>query len=338
MRERNENLADAESQIPWWPKQGKLRAMDGPGSILAGRYQLVDIAGTGGMATVWRAVQRGPGTFERFVALKLVRDHHIDDETFIALFIEEARVSAQLAHPNIVQVYDFLEDGRRYFLVMEWVDGMSLSQFARILNENDLIAPWPFVAMVGLEALRGLAAAHEHLDAYGRLSPIYHRDVTPQNIMLAANGRVLLTDFGLARASDRGRMTAPDIVKGKVGYLAPELTRSPEPTPQSDIYALGVVLWQILAGRKLFEGGDDIEVFVAASKGETPPLSEVRSDLPDELAKVIERALAFDPADRYESASQMARVLFRTLRQMDIEPEPRLVFEPIAEARALLKK
>ncbi len=320
------------------PKQGKFRAMDGPGSILAGRYQLVDIAGTGGMATVWRALQRGPGTFERFVAVKLVREQHVDDATFIAMFIEEARVSGQLGHPNIVQVYDFLEDGRRYFLVMEWVDGMSLSQFARLLHEHDLVAPWPFVAMVGLEALRGLSAAHEHRDPYGRLSPIYHRDVTPQNILLGANGRVLLTDFGLARASDRGRMTAPDIVKGKVGYLAPELTRSPDPTPQSDLYALGVVLWQILAGRKLFDGKDDVEIFVAASKGEIPPLSEVRDDVPDELAKVIERALAFDPDDRYQSATQMARVLFRTLRQMDIEPEARLVSEPVAEARALLTR
>ncbi|MBM4357666.1 MAG: serine/threonine protein kinase [Deltaproteobacteria bacterium] len=312
--------------------------MDGPGSLLAGRYQLVDIAGTGGMATVWRALQRGPGNFERFVAVKLVREQHVEDPVFITMFIEEARVSSQLSHPNVVQVHDFLEDGRRLMLVMEWVDGMSLSQFARLLHEHDLIAPWPFVAMVGLEALRGLSAAHEHRDAYGRLSPIYHRDVTPQNLMLGANGRVLLTDFGLARASDRGRITAPDIVKGKVGYLAPELTRAPDPTPQTDIYALGVVLWQVLAGRKLFEGKDDLEIFKAASKGEIPPLSEVRDDIPDELAKVIERALAFDPDDRYQSATQMGRVLVRTLRQMDIEPEGRLVAEPVAEARALLTR
>lgn len=307
--------------------------MDGPGTILAGKYQLVDIAGTGGMATVWRAVQRGPGSFERFVALKVIREHLMHDETFVAMFVEEARVAAQLAHPNVVQVHDFLSDGERYLLVMEWVDGSSLSQHLKLLAENSIVAPWPFVAMVGLEALRGLAAAHEHRDAYGRPSPVFHRDVTPQNILVGANGQVKLSDFGLARASDRGRMTAPDIVKGKVGYLAPELTQTPDPSPQSDLYALGVVLWQALAGRKLFEGKDDVEVFLAARRGEIPPLAEVRHDLPDEIAKVVERALAFDPGDRYESAQQMARILARAMRAVDVEPDSRLVADPVIELR-----
>ncbi|MBM4375464.1 MAG: serine/threonine protein kinase [Deltaproteobacteria bacterium] len=308
--------------------------MDSPGTILAGKYQLVDIAGTGGMATVWRAVQRGPGTFERFVAVKAIREHLVHDATFVAMFVEEARVSAQLQHPNVVQVHDFVEDGARQLLVMEWVDGLSLSQLLKQFAEQGLSVPWTFVALVGLEALRGLTAAHEHRDPYGRPMPVFHRDVTPQNILVGSNGQVKLSDFGLARASDRARMTAPDIVKGKVGYLAPELTLSPEPTPQTDLYALGVVLWQAFAGRKLFEGKDDVEIFLAARRGEIPPLAEVRHELPDEVAKVIERALAFDPSDRYESAHQMSRILARALRAVDVEQDSRVVAEPLLELRA----
>ena len=309
--------------------------MDGPGTMLAGKYQLVDIAGTGGMATVWRAVQRGPAAFERFVAVKLIHARLAHDPAFVAMFVEEARVSAQLVHPNIVQVYDFGQGEDRYFLVMEWVDGMSLSQVLRLGSEHGVRIPWPFVAMLGLDTLRGLQAAHERKDAHGRVSPIFHRDVTPQNILLGTNGIVKLADFGLARATDRARMTAPDIVKGKVGYLAPELTKVPEATTQSDLYSLGIVLWQALAGRTLFEGQDDIEIFAAASRGETPPIRALRDDVPDELANVIERALAFDPKDRFESAHQMARVLIRALRSLNCDPDPRLVTEPLRELRQL---
>jgi serine/threonine-protein kinase len=307
--------------------------MDEPGTILAGKYQLVAIAGTGGMATVWRAVQRGPAAFERTVGIKLIREPLAHDANFVAMFVEEARVSAQLVHPNIVQVHDFGEDRGRYFLVMEWVEGMSLSEYLRRLQDRGVHTTWPFVACVAVEALRGLSAAHERRDAYGRPAPVYHRDVTPQNILLGASGQVKLTDFGLARATDRARMTAPEIIKGKVGYLAPELTRSREATPQTDIYALGVVLWQALAGRRLFEGNDDIEVFLAASRADIPPLVELRLDVPAQLIAVIERSLALDPHDRFESAQQMSRVVARVLRTLDVDSDARVVADALAAMR-----
>lgn len=310
--------------------------MDGPGTLLAGKYQLVDIAGTGGMAAVWRAVQRGAASFERYVAVKLIRENLAYDPSFVAMFVEEARVSAQLVHPNVVQVYDFGQDGDRYFLVMEWVEGVSLSMLVRLAAEHGARIPWPFVTALGLEVLRGLGAAHERTDAHGRTSPIYHRDVTPQNILLGSNGTVKIADFGLARATDRARMTAPDIVKGKVGYLAPELTKNPEPNPRTDLYALGVVMWQALAGRRLFDGKDDIEIFRAATRGEIPPIGEIRQDVPGEVANVIERALAFDPSDRFGSALQMARVLGRALRTLDFEPTENHIAGPVREAMRIL--
>ena len=306
--------------------------MSGEGAILAGKYQLADIAGTGGMATVWRAVQHGPAGFERTVGVKLIRDELAHDPSFVAMFVEEARVSAQLIHPNIVQVYDFGEDGGRYFLVMEWIDGMSLSQLVRIVHDRGAATPWVLVAAVAMEALRGLAAAHERRDPRGQIAPVFHRDVTPQNILLSASGVVKLSDFGLARATDRARMTAPDVIKGKIGYLAPELTRAPDPTPQSDMYSLGVVMWQALAGQKLFQGKDEVEVFRSASRGEVPPLAELRDDVPAELAAIVERSLALDPGDRFDSALQMSRVIARVLRALDQDADARVVAEAVAEA------
>jgi eukaryotic-like serine/threonine-protein kinase len=306
--------------------------MNAPGTLLAGKYQLEAIAGTGGMATVWRALQRGPAGFERSVGIKLIRGELAYDPAFVAMFVEEARVSSQLIHPNIVQVYDFGEDGGQYFLVMEWVDGLSLAHYQRRVAERGENTDWPLLAGVAIEALRGLGSAHERRDAEGRPAPVFHRDVTPQNILLGRNGVVKLSDFGLARATDRARMTAPDVVKGKVGYLAPELARVPEPNAQSDIYSIGVVMWQALAGRRLFQGKDDVEVFLAASRGEVPPLADLRPDVPQEMCAIVERSLAMDPADRFASAGQMARVLSRMLLVAGREGDARAVAEGVNAA------
>jgi serine/threonine-protein kinase len=144
--------------------------------------------------------------------------------------------------------------------------------------------------------------------------PVYHRDVTPQNILLGKDGAVKLTDFGLARAMDRASITEPNVIKGKVGYLAPEMTEAVHPTPQTDMYALGVVMWQALTGQRLFDGKDEVEIFLAAKRGEVPPVLEIRPDVPQALGAVIDRSLAYDPRDRFESAQQMQRVLGGVLR------------------------
>ncbi len=310
--------------------------MDAPGTLIAGKYELVEVAGSGGMAVVWHAIQRGVAGFERPVGLKRVKEELAHDEQFNAMFVEEARVAAQLVHPNIVQIYDFGLDSHRYYLVMEWVEGLSLAQYVAAMLEMDMLPPWYLLAAVAIEALRGLGAAHERRDAHDEPTPVYHRDVTPQNLLMGQNGHVKLTDFGLARATDRARMTAPDVIKGKVGYLAPEMTEHPKPTAQTDIYSLGVVLWQALGGRRLFEGKDDIEIFVAASRGEVPPLAEVRPDLPPRFAAIVERALARDPRDRFESAEQMSRVIANLLRTTPERPDARLIGQSVRDVRTFL--
>ncbi|MBI4957427.1 MAG: serine/threonine protein kinase [Myxococcales bacterium] len=306
---------------------------DAKGELLADRYELVELAGQGGMATVWRAVQHGAAGFSRPVGIKRLRPELMGQREFVSMFIEEARVCAELVHPNVVQVYDFGYDAGGYFLVMEWVEGVSLAHYLESYLRKQEFAPWTLVTAIGIEALRALSAAHVRIDRNGDPAPVYHRDVSPANILLGLYGIVKLSDFGLARAMDRARTTAPDIVKGKVGYLAPEMLESAHPTPQSDIYALGVVLWQALAGRRLFVGDNDIDIFLEARRADIPPVVEFRNDLPQELTATVERALARDPDDRFRSARQMGRVLANLLRTVSVPTDAKVLAQSVAAAR-----
>jgi serine/threonine protein kinase len=295
--------------------------VDERGTIIGGKYVLVEVVGSGGMATVWRAVAQGEQP-EAQVAIKRVKENVAHELNFIELFVEEARVCTTLLHPNIVRIFDFGEDeSGRYYLVMEWVDGVSFAQYLQTFFELSTLPPWHLVAAIAAEALQGLNAAHERVDTQGHIAPVYHRDVTPQNILLGRNGAVKITDFGLARAMDRSRMTAPNVIKGKVGYLAPEMTEAKQPTAQTDIYSLGVAMWQALAGRRLFDGKDNIEIFVAAKKGEVPPLTELRPDVSARFSGIVDRALAFDPSDRFTTAAQMARVVTNMLHAEGMVPD-----------------
>src|SRR5690349_20591693 len=169
---------------------------DRPGKVIAGRYELLEPAGEGGMAIVWRALTRGAGQFARPVAVKRIHAAKGADQSFVRLFEEEARVGAGLQHPNIVQILDFgLDDDGDYYLVMEWMEGLDLHQWVRSHPRGIRATPWPLVTAIGIEVLRGLAAAHDRVIDDGTLVPIYHRDVSPSNVLLGTNGTVKLTDF-----------------------------------------------------------------------------------------------------------------------------------------------
>lgn len=299
--------------------------MDVPGTILSGRYELVSVAGSGGMATVWKAIQHGAAGFQREVCIKRIKETFSHDQAFRDMFVEEARVGSLLVHPHVVQVVDFGIDEGRYFLVMEWVDGVTLQRTQKLLTELGRLTPWPLVAVVAIECLRGLGAAHDHAAPDGTPTPVFHRDVTPQNILLGRNGITKLTDFGLARSMDRARITQPDMVKGKLGYLAPELLRGDPASVQTDLYALGVALWQALAGRPLFDSHTREDLLERARDPEIPPIDELRDDVPPILCQIIERALAPDPADRFVHADQMARIVANLLRELPERVEPKMV-------------
>ncbi|MAQ15327.1 MAG: hypothetical protein CMN30_11105 [Sandaracinus sp.] len=291
------------------------------------------------MAEVFRATTHGVAGFRRPVAVKRILDELSEDPKFVAMFVEEARVTAALQHPNIVGIHDFDrdEDGA-YFLVMEWVDGLNLFEWRMAHKAAAARTPWHLVAAIGIEILKALNAAHGNRNDEGELSPVYHRDVTPQNILLGTNGVVRLADFGLARAMDRARITQPEMVKGKLGYIAPEMTQGADPTVQTDLFGVGIVMWEALAGRKLFLGESPLEILEQVRDARVPPLTEYRDDLPQSLTDAVHRALRKEPERRYSSARSMVRALANILRMTPESTSNDVIARSIAEARQRLRR
>jgi eukaryotic-like serine/threonine-protein kinase len=316
------------------PVRGGCVSGDLSDGLLGGRYELVDELGRGGMAVVWRAIIRRGAGFGRPVAIKKMLQALDTDQHFVALFIEEARVCTQLRHPNIVQIHDFGRDADgSHFLVMEWVDGVDLLDYVRAYRETGYHAPWAAVANVGIEVLKGLSAAHNMTDAAGNPSPIFHRDVTPHNILLGVDGAVKLSDFGLAKASDRATMTLPHVVKGKLSYTAPELTHGAPASASTDIFSLGVTLWETLAGRKLFEGSTPFEIIRRIQGWNVAPLDAARPDAPRAIVEIVHRALARDPAERFSTAEEMLEALSAVA-----PPRVERLGRTVADARERLRK
>jgi serine/threonine-protein kinase len=306
------------------------------GLLLAGRYRLLELAGDGGMAEVFRAELIGASGFRKTYAIKCITPAFAGDEAFRGLFVEEARVGAALDHPNIVRITEFSEDARvGPFLVMEWVEGITL---------RGLIDRYPqgldphVVAGIGIEMLRALDAAHtRHVradDGTTKPAPVIHRDVSPSNVLLSTRGLVKLTDFGLARAGDRARWTPVDVVKGKIRYVAPEQLRGRPASVRTDVYSCGAVLWELLVGRRLFEGGSDAGIVRSKLGTASPPLvATLRPNVPPFIAAAVDRAVTPDPDKRFATAAEFALTLRAALRSARARPfTPRLV-EYVASVR-----
>lgn len=290
--------------------------MDLSGQVIDGKYQLLSIAGEGGMATVYKAVVRGAAGFQRTVAVKHIKPEYRALKNYIDMFIEEARVGSELAHPNIVQVHDFCSEDGSYYLVMEWVDGIDLGALIKAYRHSNQHVPWQLAAAIGIGTLRGLGAAHDRIAPDGTPAPVIHRDVSPHNVLLGINGVVKLSDFGLARARDRAAsLTAPGTVKGKLSYLAPEVTFGKPNSVQSDLFGVGSVLWETLAGERLFDGKTDIEIFKKIRGCQVPPISDRRNDVPAAMLAVLDTSLSADPANRYATADEYAQALGQVMKQ-----------------------
>ena len=268
------------------------------GQVLGGRYRLVELLGSGGMATIYRATDTGLG---RDVALKLLRPEYLRDPDFSARFRQEAQAAASLSHPNIVHVYDYGEDPSGPYIVMELIDGQDL---ATILRRSGALPPRQ-VARIGTGIARALAAAH----ARG----LVHRDIKPGNVLIGSDGTVKVTDFGIARAVAEAQVTLPGTTLGSVHYFSPEQARGEPATTSSDIYSLGIVLYEMLTGARPFEGDSAASVALARLTGPIPDPAAVRPSVPSDLASITRRALAVDPKDRWPSAAVMADALDATL-------------------------
>jgi serine/threonine protein kinase len=267
------------------------------------------------MAVVWRATQHGDVGFSRTVAVKQMHDHLATTQIYVDMFAEEARVLATVASPHIATVYDFVQEDGQYYLVQEWIDGIDLGSYIHHHGATSSRTRWDLITAIGIGVMRALAAAHERRGPDGEVAPVVHRDVSPHNILITNDGLVKLIDFGLSLARDRSKeLTDPGIVKGKMSYLSPEIVGGQRPTPLSDQFAAGSVLWEALVGRKLFDGQNDYEIYKKLRDGQVQPLRPLRRDVPRELAAVIHRALAADETQRFASAREMDGHLADVLR------------------------
>jgi len=286
-----------------------------------GRYVLLDRIGVGGMAEVFRAVMPGAQGFQRTFVVKRIIAARAQSPYFVDMFVREARINAILHHPNIVQVFDFGEVGGTYFLAMEYVRGRDVAAVARRLRERRLRCPVGVAAFIAHEVAEALAYAHALTAPDGAPLNLVHRDVSPSNIICPRAGGVKLLDFGIAQALNEPEGQNPDrMFKGKIAYVAPERLRGQAADARSDLFSLGVVLWELLAGRKLFRTKSDAETLENVLKMPVPPPSSLRPDVPAELDRIVARALARDPADRYATGYQLAEDLDGVLTAAGHQP------------------
>jgi serine/threonine protein kinase len=271
----------------------------------AGRYVLLDRIGLGGMAEVFRATARGAAGFERPVAIKRILPSLSEDADFIRMFIDEAKIAVQLQHPNIVQIFDLGRDGRDYFIAMEYVHGKDLRVIAERVHRNGERIPPSVAVHVAMKLCEALHHAHFATAAGGHPLHVVHRDVTPQNVMISYDGEVKVTDFGLARAAGRVTETKQGVIKGKLAYMAPEAFDGLGVDHRSDVYGVGILLWEMLTGMRLFLGHNDVETVQNAQTANAPRLRAIDPGIEPELDRIVARALVRDREDRYQTAEEL---------------------------------
>lgn len=273
---------------------------------------MFDELASGGMATVHLGRLLGPIGFGRTVAIKRLHKHFLSEPEFITMFTDEARIVARIVHPNVVPMTDVVQSDEGLFLVMEYVHGETLSRLMRHARNAKEAIP-PRIACGVLHAvLLGLHAAHETKDQNGVLLDVVHRDVSPQNVIVGADGVARVLDFGIAKAAGRVQVTREGQLKGKLAYMAPEQIRG-KADRRTDVFAAGVMLWEMLAGRRLHDGLKDVEIVSRVMDGTFTPPSEYTPGLPPVLDALVMRALAVEPDDRFPSARDMALELERSV-------------------------
>lgn len=273
----------------------------------SGYERIADIAG-GGIGWV-ELVLRREGSFERLYARKRLRAEHRSDPDVVAMFSDEARIAGLVRHPNVVSVLDVGEDVDGPFLVMEYVEGVPASAIVRRAKESGAPVPLQLAVRVAMEAALGLHAAHGLTSAAGEPLALVHRDVSPQNLLVGFDGVTRVTDFGIAKAFGQSTRTQTGMLKGKLGYMAPEQLRFEEIDRRADLFALGVVLYELLAGERLYRNVDGHDGLRRILHEPPPDLGEVRTDAPPELVELVFSMLAKDPAQRPATALAVVRVL-----------------------------
>lgn len=280
-----------------------------------GPYRLVQQVAVGGMAEIHLAKTSGIAGFEKFVALKMIHPNFSEDDQFIQMLIDEAKISVQLQHVNIAQTFDLGRVGDTYYITMEYVDGADLYKLLRRASEADIITPVDVAAYIGKEMANGLDYAHRKRDMSGSPMNIVHRDISPQNVLISHSGEVKLVDFGIAKATMRARQTAVGVIKGKYYYMSPEQAWGEHVDHRSDIFSAGIVLYESLVGQMLYLEEDLHKLLEMVRRADIAPPTSLRPDIPPQLSKIVMHALARNPDDRYQTASDMAIDLERFLHR-----------------------
>ncbi|MGQ0504332.1 MAG: serine/threonine protein kinase [Myxococcaceae bacterium] len=288
-----------------------------PGTPL-GKYRVRRKLAEGGMAEIYLCDVQGPEGFEKEIVIKRVRANLMDDPSFVKMFIAEARIASRLNHPNLVQIFDFDKHQDTFYLAMEYVAGCSLWELRKRAKEQMIPMPPTLVAQIGAAVARGLGYAHR-LTEKGQPLGLVHRDVTPHNVLLSFDGAIKLTDFGIAKAGNK--LTSPGMLKGKFAYMSPEQARGEDVDARTDLFALGIVLWEMLTGGRLFDDESDVGVLRAVQETVIAPPARLNPDVPPELDALVVRALLRDKEARFQTAQEMERALTQAMLAHAKRPE-----------------
>jgi serine/threonine protein kinase len=274
-----------------------------------GKYVLLERISVGGMAEVFKAKYSGVEGFQKILAIKRILPSLTEDVDFIRMFIDEAKIAGQLNHANICQIYELGRINKSHFIAMEYIWGKDLLQISTRYRKANKTMHFGQACYILSKACEALDYAHKKKDAHGRPMGIIHRDVTPQNILVSYEGEVKLIDFGIAKARDRSAKTAAGVLKGKFGYMSPEQVRGLPLDRRSDIFSLGIVLWEVATGQRLFDGQTDFVVLEKVRNVQVPPPSSINPRVPRRLEAIIMKALQKDPDDRFQWANEMHKAL-----------------------------
>jgi serine/threonine protein kinase len=279
-----------------------------------GRYILQERIAIGGMAEIFKAKAPGLGGFEKILAIKRLHPRYSEDADFIEMLIDEARISVELSHSNIAQIFDLGKVEDHYFIAMEFIDGRDLYRTMKRLKDRRLQFPIDGAAWVAAECAAGLDYAHRKKDSRGRPLNIIHRDISPQNVLLSYEGEAKLVDFGIAKAALRAYETESGIIKGKFYYMSPEQARGEPLDHRTDVFSLGIVLYEMLTGELLYKDDDDASLLSRVRKADIAPPSLLRPEIPPNLERVVMKTLSRDREDRYPSALHVQKDLHKFLR------------------------
>lgn len=310
------------------------------------RYELVGEIASGGMATVFLGRLGGMGGFQRFVAIKRLHPHLAGEREFVEMFLDEARLAAQIHHPNVVPILEVGASERGYYLVMEYIEGDTLARLMARAATSGKKLPLAVGIRIVVDMLTGLHAAHELKDETGASYELVHRDVSPQNVLVGIDGSARITDFGVARAEARLSATRVGQLKGKLAYMAPEQAQgSPTVDRRADVFSAGIVLWEVLAARRLFKAENEAATLSRVVSEPIAKVSQVSPDVPLRLSNVVAKALERDVSSRYATCQEFADALEEAARAVNLLATPRelaqytseVLGQEIAQAREAVR-